>query len=75
MIIKVEEYKRFNLIAFTSTTILVIPIKFIVGLLLTYREETNSVKSNWSFVNKFGGNIPFGDMNEMLMEILEAVNT
>ena len=54
VIFKGEEVKRWHILALDSTTILVKPNRVIVGLLLAAREEINSVKSNWYFVNKFG---------------------
>ena len=58
-----------------STSTLVIPSIGIVGLLLAAIEEVNYVKSSWYFVNRSVEKMTYGDMNEILMEILEAVNS
>ena len=51
---KDEEGKRWHTISLASSTRLVIHNIGIAGSLLAAREEINSVKSNWYFVNKFG---------------------
>jgi hypothetical protein len=70
---KGEAGERCHLMPLANVTASGIQIRATINILLAVRQEMNQVSSSWAFVNELGNKMTFSDMNEIVLDVLEAV--
>lgn len=70
---KGEKGERCHLVPMANVTGTGIPIRAIVELFVTAREERENSQCNWAFVNREGRKMDFREMNAIICDVLETI--